>query len=134
VLRRYPMSTFNELSLIWNNERKETARNLQQKRKICYARGNLVNKAVLSSINDTVANTHHNEKLLEEEAKKLQTEIIAFVRQTSQWLEQYRVLNRTIVDLGEVETWTNRMQAELRTVTSSLQYISAEHSRRKPAV
>ena len=128
------MSTLDELSLIWKKERKEAARNLQQKRKICYARGNLINKVMLSSINDTVANTHCNEKLLEEEAKKLQTEITAFVRQTSQWLEQFRVLNRTIVDLGEVETWTSRVQAEMRTVTSSLQYISAEHSRRNPAI
>ena len=74
-------------------------------------------------MNDDVARVHQIEKDLEEDARKLHEETVAFVRQTSQWLDMYRLLNKSMNNLGELETWTRRAYAEIKTVHSSLEYV-----------
>ena len=118
------MSAIRELAARQKVAREDKAKVIVEKRKIMYACAAEANKSLLASVNDGVAKLHHNEKILEADAKKLHEETAAFVRQTSQSLDMYKRLNSSMNDLGEVETWAKRMQAEMRTVASSLEYVS----------
>ena len=102
---------------------------IDEKRKTMYACAAAANKALLSSVNDGVAQVHENEKQLEIESKKLHDETALFVKQTSQWLDMYKRLNNSMNELGDVETWAKRVQAEMKTIASSLEYVTKVEER-----
>ena len=102
---------------------------IEEKRKTMYACAAAANKALLSSVNDGVAQVHENEKQLEIESKKLHDETALFVKQTSQWLDMYKRLNNSMNELGDVETWAKRVQAEMKTIASSLEYVTKVEER-----
>ena len=102
---------------------------IEEKRKTMYACAAAANKALLSSVNDGVAQVHENEKQLEIESKKLHDETALCVKQTSQWLDMYKRLNNSMNELGDVETWAKRVQAEMKTIASSLEYVTKVEER-----
>ena len=123
------MSTLKELAALQANRRNDNKKILEEKRKVMYACAASANQALLSSINDGVAQVHENEKQLEIESKKLHDETAAFVKQTSQWLNMYKRLNNSMNELGDVETWAKRVQAEMKTVASSIEYVTKVENR-----
>jgi biogenesis of lysosome-related organelles complex 1 subunit 1 len=123
------MSTLKELAALQVNRRNDNKKILEEKRKVMYACAASANQALLSSINDGVAQVHENEKQLEIESKKLHDETAAFVKQTSQWLNMYKRLNNSMNELGDVETWAKRIQAEMKTVASSIEYVTEVENR-----
>ena len=123
------MSTLKELAALQANRRNDNKKILEEKRKVMYACAASANQALLSSINDGVAQVHENEKQLEIESKNLHDETAAFVKQTSQWLSMYKQLNNSMNELGDVETWAKRVQAEMKTVASSIQYVTEVENR-----
>ena len=123
------MSTLKELAAQQANRRNDNKKILEEKRKVMYACAAAANQSLLSSINDGVAQVHENEKQLEIESKKLHDETALFVKQTSQWLNMYKRLNNSMNDLGDVETWAKRVQAEMKTIASSLEYVTKVEDR-----
>ena len=102
---------------------------IEEKRKTMYACAAAANKALLSSVNDGVEQVHENEKQLEIESEKLHDETALFVKQRSQWLDMYKRLNNSMNELGDVETWAKRVQAEMKTIASSLEYVTKVEER-----
>ena len=118
------MSTLQELAAQQADRRADNKKMIEEKRKNMYACAVAANKALLSSVNDGVAQVHENEKQLEIESKNLHDETALFVKQTSQWLDMYKRLNNSMNELGDVETWAKRVQAEMKTIASSLEYVT----------
>eukprot|EP00944_MAST-04C_sp_MAST-4C-sp1_P010499 g10499.t1 len=118
------MSTLQDLAAQQTARRADNKKLIEEKRKNMYACAAAANKALLSSVNDGVAQVHENEKQLEIESKKLHDETALFVKQTSQWLDMYKRLNNSMNELGDVETWAKRVQAEMKTIASSLEYVT----------
>ena len=118
------MSTLQDLAAQQTARRADNKKLIEEKRKNMYACAAAANKALLSSVNDGVAQVHEKEKQLEIESKKLHDETALFVKQTSQWLDMYKRLNNSMNELGDVETWAKRVQAEMKTIASSLEYVT----------
>ena len=123
------MSTLQDLAAQQTARRADNKKLIEEKRKNMYACAAAANKALLSSVNDGVAQVHENEKQLEIESKKLHDETALFVKQTSQWLDMYKRLNNSMNELGDVETWAKRVQAEMKTIASSLEYVTKVEER-----
>ena len=123
------MSTLQDPAAQQTARRADNKKLIEEKRKNMYACAAAANKALLSSVNDGVAQVHENEKQLEIESKKLHDETALFVKQTSQWLDMYKRLNNSMNELGDVETWAKRVQAEMKTIASSLEYVTKVEER-----
>jgi len=78
--------------------------------------------ALVDHLNVGVAQAYLNQKRLDAEAKQLHTNATEFSKQTSNWLQLVNSFNTTLKDLGDVESWSKAIEADMTTVHSTLEY------------
>jgi hypothetical protein len=59
---------------------------------------------------------------LDAEAKMLYVNAANFARQTNTWIQIVANFHAALKDLGDVEAWSKAMEADLNTISSSLEY------------
>ncbi|XP_067931985.1 biogenesis of lysosome-related organelles complex 1 subunit 1-like [Watersipora subatra] len=79
--------------------------------------------ALTDSLNDSVAIAYSNQKKIDAEAKRLQTNAATFAKQTSQWLKLMEEFNSALKEIGDVENWSKSIEADMRTVSTALEYV-----------
>ena len=84
-----------------------------------------VSDALLTKVNTGVASVFANQKAIEGEAKALQTQSARLVKQTSQWVGAVDKFNAALKELGDVESWARAIEADLRDVAATLDYVNS---------
>ncbi|XP_028397608.1 biogenesis of lysosome-related organelles complex 1 subunit 1-like [Dendronephthya gigantea] len=102
---------------------KQRIRDQQElKRKEAFESANVVVDKLVSTLNDGVEEVYQNQKKLEAEAKQLQSHAAQFSKQTIQWLQLAEGFNRALKELGDVENWSQVIEAEMTTIAGALEY------------
>lgn len=89
----------------------------------------LMNQGFLNSSNRAVLKIHANQSKIHSEVTALQKETSSFVQQTSQWLKMFADFNKNMEQLGDVETWAQNVESDLKTVTSALEFVVATENK-----
>lgn len=89
---------------------------------------NLTAKSV-KELNDGIARAYTNQHKIDNEARKLQTNVCKLAKQTQQWLTTCNNLNGAVKDLGDITTWLNTIENDVKFVTRSVEeyYKPAEN-------
>ncbi|XP_046847174.1 biogenesis of lysosome-related organelles complex 1 subunit 1-like [Xenia sp. Carnegie-2017] len=94
----------------------------EKKRKEVFESTNVVVDKLVSTLNDGVEEIYQNQKKLESEAKQLQTHTAQFSKQSIQWLQLAEGFNRALKELGDIENWSQVIEAEMTTIAGALEY------------
>ena len=66
-----------------------------------------------------------NQKLLDHEARELQTQAARFSRQTRQWVALCEQLNKSLKEIGDIENWARVMEDDVVAIAATLEAIHA---------
>jgi len=70
-----------------------------------------------------VADIFRNQKKLEAEAKTLQVLSTRYTKQTSQWLAMIDSFNSSLKELGDVQSWAQSIEGDMRAIAGALEYV-----------
>ena len=73
-----------------------------------------------------------NQKRLDSEAKQLHLNASNFSKQTASWLTLIESFNKSLKEVGDVESWAMSIETDMRAVSSTLEYaykVNSETSR-----
>ncbi|VDD76107.1 unnamed protein product [Mesocestoides corti] len=76
------------------------------------------------TLNYGVSEAYENQCRLNAEVKKLQRNIQNFVRQVDLWNKQISEISRAIKELGDIETWSQKLNVDMNCYRTVLQYSS----------
>eukprot|EP00842_Homolaphlyctis_polyrhiza_P000490 jgi/Hompol1/1441/HPOL_004353-RA len=88
-------------------------------------------KRTLKSLTELVSNANNasvsqvflNEKQIEMDAKRLQTQLGIYHSQTQQWLELVDQFNASLKTLGDVENWSGVLERDIQEITMTLAVV-----------
>ena len=63
-----------------------------------------------------------NQKRLDSEAKQLHLNASNFSKQTASWLTLIESFNKSLKEVGDVESWAKSIETDMRAVSSTLEY------------
>ncbi|XP_076361443.1 biogenesis of lysosome-related organelles complex 1 subunit 1 [Tachypleus tridentatus] len=111
-------------SLVKDHQQRQQVRREEQekKRKEAIIAANNLTSALVDHLNVGVAQAYLNQKRLDAEAKQLHMNATQFAKQTTQWLQLVDNFNQSLKELGDVENWAKSMEADMRTISSALEY------------
>lgn len=72
-----------------------------------------------------VTEVYVNQKLLDHEARELQTQAARFGRQTRQWVALCEQLNKSLKEIGDIENWARVMEDDVVAIAATLEAIHA---------
>ena len=106
-----------------HTQRSVRRREEQEKRRTdaCQAAEKLTD-ALVDHLNVGVAQAYLNQKRLDAEAKELHTHAAEFARQTQNWLSLVDSFNGSLKEVGDLESWSNAIEKDLKVVSSALEY------------
>ncbi|XP_023226818.1 biogenesis of lysosome-related organelles complex 1 subunit 1 [Centruroides vittatus] len=111
-------------SLVKEHQQRYIVRREEQekKRKEAIIAANNLTSALVDHLNVGVAQAYLNQKRLDAEAKHLHANVTHFAKQTAQWLHLVESFNQALKEIGDVENWAKSIEADMRTVSSALEY------------
>lgn len=78
----------------------------------------------MDHLNVGVAQAYLNQKRLDSEAKLLHHSATNFAKQTQSWLGLIESFNNSLKEVGDIQGWAATIEADLQTVSSTLEYTS----------
>lgn len=111
-------------SLLKEHQQRQHLRKEEQdkKKREAIAASNALTSAMVDHLNVGVAQAYLNQKKLDAETKQLHANSNNFAKQTTQWLHLIDNFNHALKELGDVENWAKSIEADMRTVSSALEY------------
>nr|CAD7396851.1 unnamed protein product [Timema cristinae] len=111
-------------SLVKEHQAKQAGRKeiQEQKRKEAMAAANNLTQALVDHLNVGVAQAYLNQKRLDAEAKQLHHNATNFAKQTHQWANLVESFSSALKEIGDAENWAQSIEADMRTITSALEY------------
>ncbi|XP_029656470.1 biogenesis of lysosome-related organelles complex 1 subunit 1 isoform X1 [Octopus sinensis] len=101
----------------------QARKELQEKRKAeAMASATALTHALVDHLNSGVAQSYVNQKKLDTETKILQANAAHFAKMTMQWLKLVEDFNTALKEIGDVENWARNIEADMRTISSALEY------------
>lgn len=120
-----PQFPFNMLSsLLKEHQQRQHLRREEQerKKKEATAAASALTAAMVDHLNVGVAQAYLNQRKLDAEAKQLHTNATNFSKQAANWLHLVDNFNHALKELGDIENWAKSIEADMRTVSSALEY------------
>ncbi len=90
-----------------------------------------VTDALVKSVNQNVSEIFGNQRYIEREVRKLQTQTERFTKQTQQWLTCIDGFNNNMKELGDFESYAANIEGDMRTIATAIQMITQRS--RQPA-
>ena len=111
-------------SLVKEHQARHQVRKDQQeiKRKEALSAANNLTTALVDHLNVGVAQAYLNQKRLDSEAKQLHLNASNFSKQTASWLTLIESFNKSLKEVGDVESWAKSIENDMRAVSSTLEY------------
>ena len=111
-------------SLVKEHQARHQVRKDQQeiKRKEALTAANNLTTALVDHLNVGVAQAYLNQKRLDSEAKQLHLNASNFSKQTASWLTLIESFNKSLKEVGDVESWAKSIENDMRAVSSTLEY------------
>ena len=97
-------------------------------REECVAAAGAASGSLLAAANDEVARAFAQEKALEEEMRRLQSEADRFCRRTEQWVALVDDFNRALKEIGDVENWSRAIERDMNEVVARLEVVHGRTS------
>ena len=82
-------------------------------------------RALVGRVNSGVAEVFSRQKEIEAEAKHLQASLAQFQRMSGHWLAMVEGLSDALKEIGDVDNWARRIEADMRSIADSLEYVYA---------
>ena len=109
--------------------RQEAMRENEELRKRVLAAVGDVSSSLLDSVNKDVAQAFANEKLIESEISKLQSETAEFVKRSQQWVALVSSFNASLKEIGDVENWSRTIENDMNDVAARLEQLHQQRVR-----
>ena len=97
-------------------------------REECVAAARAASGSLLGRANDDTARAFAQEKALEDEIRKLQSEADRFCRRTEQWVALVDDFNRALKEIGDVENWSRAIERDMNEVVARLELVHGRNS------
>jgi len=78
---------------------------------------------MMDSVNLGVAKVFANQRRIEVQAVKLQSQTDRFAKQTAQWLQLIENFNQTLKEIGDVENWARAIENDMKEIATGLEYV-----------
>lgn len=72
-------------------------------------------------LNDGIAQAYLNQHRMDNEARKLQTNIAKLTKQAQQWMVVCNGLNGAVKDLGDISTWTKTIETDVKFIAEAIE-------------
>ena len=111
-------------NLLREHHQRQSSRKVIQDRKRTEAieSSNQLAQSLVDHLNVGVAQAYLNQKRLDAEAKQLHTHAANFSKQTHLWLNLVDQFNQNLKTLGDVESWSRAIEADMKVISSALEY------------
>ena len=93
-----------------------------KRRKAALAAVHKCTSAMVDSLNSGVEKAYENQRLLDREAKALQSNSSRYIKQTGQWLALVNGFHKSLKSLGDLEQWAKTIEADMKMVVDTLDY------------
>ena len=74
-------------------------------------------------MNEGVAQIFQTQKQLEGEVRHLQTSLVKYTKLSNQWVTMIDGFNQALKEIGDVENWAQRIEADMRTIAEGLEHV-----------
>jgi len=95
----------------------------EQRRKAVLYSVEATTNSMMDSVNMGVAKVFANQRRIEVQAVKLQSQTDRFAKQTAQWLQLIENFNQTLKEIGDVENWARAIENDMKEIASGLEYV-----------
>lgn len=75
-------------------------------------------------LNNGIAQAYLNQHKLDNEVRKLQSNVCKLTKQVQQWMIVCNSLNGAVKDIGDVSTWTKTIQKDIKYVASAIEELN----------
>lgn len=97
---------------------------LEEKRRVAAVNAaQVVTKTLVGSMNEGVAQIFQTQKQLEGEVRHLQTSLVKYTKLSNQWVTMIDGFNQALKEIGDVENWAQRIEADMRTIAEGLEHV-----------
>jgi len=93
----------------------------EQRRKAVLYSVEATTNSMMDSVNMGVAKVFANQRRIEVQAVKLQSQTDRFAKQTAQWLQLIENFNQTLKEIGDVENWARAIENDMKEIASGLE-------------
>ncbi|QDZ25396.1 GCN5-like protein [Chloropicon primus] len=87
---------------------------------------NKLSDALVDTVNSGVAEAFQTQKVVEQEARSLQSQANKFSKQTQQWIAAITTFDNALKELGDFENYVRTLEWEIQTVSDALERVSTE--------
>lgn len=106
-----------------NQKKAEIKRNNEQIRKNAVQATNELTDSITDYVNEEVSDIFVKQKELEQQSKRLATQVTKYINQTQQWLSLVDNFNHSLKELGDVKNWAQIMEHDMKTVMTTLEFV-----------
>ncbi|CEG80411.1 hypothetical protein RMATCC62417_14754 [Rhizopus microsporus] len=96
---------------------------LEQIRKNAVQAANELTDSITDYVNEEVSDIFVKQKELEQQSKRLATQVTKYINQTQQWLSLVDNFNHSLKELGDVKNWAQIMEHDMKTVMTTLEFV-----------
>ncbi|CEI92182.1 hypothetical protein RMCBS344292_06451 [Rhizopus microsporus] len=104
-----------------NQKKAEIKRNNEQIRKNAIQATNELTDSITDYVNED--DIFVKQKELEQQSKRLATQVTKYINQTQQWLSLVDNFNHSLKELGDVKNWAQIMEHDMKTVMTTLEFV-----------
>jgi len=100
---------------------------LEKRQSEAIAAANTLTHAIVDSLNLKIGQAYANQRRLDAEARKLQTNAGTLAKQTAQWLQLIENFNQALKEIGDVENWAKTIESDMQLISKSLELAYKAH-------
>ena len=74
----------------------------------------------VKALNEDISQAYMNQHRLDNESRKLQANVNKLTKQAQQWMIICNSLNNAVKDLGDINTWTKRIESDVQFISNAI--------------
>lgn len=104
--------------------RQNVAKEMQEKRKNeSVVAAHSLTEAIVDHLNIRVSHAYNNQKRIDVECKKLESNGANLIKYTEQWVELVEQMNQALKEIGDIENWTKTIENDIIIISNTLDQL-----------